>query len=173
MLFQLYFVADGAHRSGRWVELVLRVYLGRARSRQGIILTQGRVAIRPDHLLNSVVKWLEERLRHLDDGGRDNLFLLSLQEFLLLMGLDLDTLEVGFASSLPQHALIFTAWPVGQVPHWRIILRHGRDGLLLVVLDLEVEHLKRIKDVKVVEVGRWVSLNLLEERCNIGFILER
>ena len=131
------------------------------------------MAVRPDHLLNSVVEWLEERLRHLDDGGRDNLFLLSLQEFLLLMGLDLDTFEVGLASSLPQHALIFTAWPVGEVPHWRIILRHGRDGLLLVVLNLEVEHLKGVKHVEVVEIRRWVGLNFLKERRNIGFILKR
>ena len=88
------------------------------------------------------------------------------------MGLDLDTFEVGLASSLPQHALIFTAWPVGQVSHRRVILRHGRDGLLLVVLDLEVEHLERIELVQVVEIGRRVGLDFLKERCNIGFILE-
>ena len=40
-------------------------------------------------------------------------------------------------------------------------------------MDLKVKALERIKHVQVIEARRWVSLNLLQERCDVCFVLKR
>lgn len=39
-------------------------------------------------------------------------------------------------------------------------------------MDLEVKALEWIKHVQVIEACRWVSLNLLQERCDVRFVLK-
>lgn len=88
------------------------------------------------------------------------------------MSLNLDFLKVRFTSTLSQNALIFTARSIWQITHGRVVLRHRWNLIWLIILDLEVEDLKRIKRVQIVEVSRRVCLHFLKERGDIGFILK-
>ena len=89
------------------------------------------------------------------------------------MGLDLNFLEVWFSSSLSKDTLVLAAWSIWQVSHWWIVVRHGWNWILIVVLNFEVEHFKRLKHGQVIEVSWWVSLYLLQEGGDVGLILER
>ena len=100
-----------------------------------------------NHLLNWVVKWLEEGLGHFYNGCRYDLFLVALKKLLLLMRQDLYLFKVGLTGSLSENTLVFTTWSGQLVSHCWIVLRHCRDSLGLVVFNFEIKLLERVKQV--------------------------
>ena len=80
------------------------------------------MAVRANHLLDSVIKWLEEGVWHLDDSSRDDLLLITLKELLLLVSQDLDSFKVGLTGALSENALVLAARSVGKVSHGRVVL---------------------------------------------------
>lgn len=78
--------------------------------------------VRSDHLLDGVVEWFEERFGHFDDSSGNYIFLVTLQELLLIMGRDLYLFKIRFSGTLPQNALIFTARSCWQIPHGWVVL---------------------------------------------------
>ena len=85
---------------------------------------------------------------------------------------DLHFLKVWLSSSLFQDAFIFTTRPGWKITHWRVVLGGCRDLVRLIVLDLKIEHFKRVKSVQVIKVSGRIGFHLLKERCNISLILQ-
>ena len=92
---------------------------------------------------------------------------------MLIMGQNLDFLKIRLTCTLSDDALVLTARAVGQVSHGRVVLGHWWKLVRLVVLNLEVEDLQRVENVQIVKVSRRVGFNLLQERRDIGLILQR
>ena len=131
------------------------------------------MAVSPDDLLDRIVEGFEERIGHFDNGCRYNLLLLALEQLLLLMSQDLYLFEVRLTGALPEHTLVLATRPAGHVTHRSVIEGSGRQIVRLVVLNLKIEALERIKLLQVVEVSRWVGLDLLKEGRNVGLVLQR
>ena len=131
------------------------------------------MAVSSNDLLDRIVEGFEERIRHFDDGCRYNFFLLALEQLLLLMSQDLYLFEVRLTGTLPKHTLVLATRPAGHVTHRSVIKGSGWQIVRLVVLNLKIEALERIKLLQVVEVSRWVGLDLLKEGRNVGLVLQR